>query len=66
MIRSDSPVASRLEAGSAFEEADIKTIPPKSVNSSMAYALLALIGCCLNFALNIGVGVYCARNRKRT
>ena len=65
VISSNSPVASGLHAESEFDETQIETNPAMSLNPAMTYALLALIGCVLNFVLLIGVGIYCARNRKR-
>jgi hypothetical protein len=62
---SDSPVASGLHAESVINEADVERTPATSINPAMTYALLALIGCILNFALLIGAAVYCARDRRR-
>jgi hypothetical protein len=60
-----SPVASGLRAELDVDGTAIETIPAASANPAMAYALLGLIGCLLNFALLVGVGVYCMRNKKR-
>jgi hypothetical protein len=64
-LNDSSPVASGLHAEPAVDGTAIETIPAASANPAMAYALLGLIGCLLNFALLVGVGVYCMRNKRR-
>ena len=61
LYNSDGSVAQGLH--SELESSQI--IPAASTNPAMMYALLALMGCLLNFSLFVGVGIFCLRNRRR-
>ena len=64
VLNADNPVATGLHSESEPEAES--SSPATSVNPAMMYALLALIGCIVNFSLLIGVGVLCLRNRRQS